>query len=182
MGAMICCMTTANRYKRLDRKFERKIVEIKRSSAGQRNLKSIDSVVMRFPQIREGLKTLKGIFEEYGKFPFSISIPPPFLWTIVQFWKKTNFYVTCYEDEDSSGSIDYNELKKCFEQLQVPLPEEEMKDLFHYCDIDGSKGIQFNEFIVLLCLIYLLEEHSSSDNVLDKRLGFIFSFLILKLC
>lgn len=62
------------------------------------------------------------------------------------------------------------------------LPEEEIKDLFRYCDIDRSKGIQFNEFIVLLCLIYLLEEHSSSDNVLGKRLGFIFTFLILKLC
>lgn len=182
MGAMICCMTTANKYKKLDGKLERKIVEINRSSAGQRNFKSIDSVVLRFPQIREGLKTLKVIFEEYGKFPFSISIPPPFLWTIVQFWKKTNFYVTCYEDEDSNGSIDYNELKKCFEQLQVHLPEEEIKDLFRYCDIDRSKGIQFNEFIVLLCLIYLLEEHSSSDNVLGKRLGFIFTFLILKLC
>lgn len=70
MGAMICCMTTANKYKKLDGKLERKIVEINRSSAGQRNFKSIDSVVLRFPQIREGLKTLKVIFEEYGKFHF----------------------------------------------------------------------------------------------------------------
>ncbi|KAI9114974.1 hypothetical protein K1719_013987 [Acacia pycnantha] len=139
-------MTTANKYKKLDRKLERKIVEINRSSAGQRNFKSIDSVVMRFPQIREGLKSLKGIFEEY--------------------------------DEDSNGSIDYNELKKCFEQLQVHLPEEEIKDLFHYCDIDGSKGIQFNEFIGLLCLIYLLEEHSSSDNVELTQLGKSFNTIV----
>ncbi|KAK4266529.1 hypothetical protein QN277_027431 [Acacia crassicarpa] len=148
MGAMICCMTTANKYKKLDRKLESKIVEINRSSTGQRSLKSIDSVVMRFPQIREGLKTLKGIFEEF--------------------------------DEDSNGSIDYNELKKCFEQLQVHLPEEEIKDLFHYCDIDRSKGIQFNEFIVLLCLIYLLEEHSSSDSdhVELTQLGKIFNTIV----
>ncbi|XP_054806053.1 probable calcium-binding protein CML22 [Prosopis cineraria] len=147
MGAMICCMTKANKYKKLDRKLERKIVEINRSSsAGQRNFKSIDTVVMRFPQIKEGLKTLKGIFVEY--------------------------------DEDSNGSIDYNELKKCFEQLQVHLPEEEIKDLFHYCDIDGSKGIQFNEFIVLLCLIYLLEEHSPSDNVELTQLGKIFNTIV----
>ncbi|QCE11172.1 probable calcium-binding protein CML22 [Vigna unguiculata] len=67
-------------------------------------------------------------------------------------------------DEDSNGSIEPNELKKFLEHLELHLKEQEIENLFEYCDIDGSKGIQFNEFIVLLCLIHLLAEPSSSVN------------------
>lgn len=67
-------------------------------------------------------------------------------------------------DEDSNGSIEPNELKKFLEHLELHLTEQEIENLFQYCDIDGSKGIQFNEFIVLLCLIHLLAEPSSTDN------------------
>ncbi|KAL3007364.1 hypothetical protein AAZX31_08G329600 [Glycine max] len=66
-------------------------------------------------------------------------------------------------DEDSNGSIEPNELKKFLEHLELHLKEQEIEHLFQYCDLDGSKGIQFNEFIVLLCLIHLLAEPSSSD-------------------
>lgn len=74
-------------------------------------------------------------------------------------------------DEDSNGTIDYEELKKCLQKLQLHLLEEEIKDLFHSCDMDESKGIQFNEFIVLLCLIYLLKEPSSSNTVITIKLN-----------
>lgn len=64
------------------------------------------------------------------------------------------------------------ELKKSLQQLQLQLSEEEIDDLFHSCDIDGSEGIQFNEFIVLLCLIYLLKDQPLSSNiVLTVKLG-----------
>lgn len=64
------------------------------------------------------------------------------------------------------------ELKKSLQQLQLQLSEEEIDDLFHSCDIDGSEGIQFNEFIVLLCLIYLLKDQPlSSKIVLTVKLG-----------
>lgn len=69
-------------------------------------------------------------------------------------------------DEDSNGTIDLEELKKCLQKLELHLTAEEIEDLFHSCDMDGSEGIQFNEFIVLLCLIYLLKEPSSSHNVI----------------
>lgn len=75
-----------------------------------------------------------------------------------------------YTDEDSNGAIDREELKKCLQELQLHLTEEEIEDLFHSCDIDGSNGIQLNEFIVLLCLIYLLKRPSSSDTVLTPTL------------
>lgn len=56
------------------------------------------------------------------------------------------------------------ELKKCLEELKLSLSEEEVKSLYGWCDVDGSKGIQFNEFIVLLCLIYLLSKPSSDES------------------
>ncbi|XP_022761908.1 probable calcium-binding protein CML22 isoform X2 [Durio zibethinus] len=108
------------------------MIEMKRSASGQSNFKSIDSIIMRFPQFRDGLRNLRGVFEQY--------------------------------DEDSNGTIDREELSKCLEKLQLCLTKEEVEDLFHSCDIDGSEGIQFNEFIVLLCLIYLLMKPSFSPD------------------
>ncbi|KAF9606791.1 hypothetical protein IFM89_028167 [Coptis chinensis] len=67
-------------------------------------------------------------------------------------------------DEDSNGTIDREELKKCLITLQLHLTENEIEDLFQSCDVNGNKGIQFNEFIVLLCLIYLLMEPSASHT------------------
>lgn len=119
-----------DKYKRLDEKLERKMIEARRTLSGRTNFKSIDSIIMRFPQFREALKNLRCVFEQY--------------------------------DEDSNGAIDRDELKRCLEKLQLQLPEEEVEDLFHSCDIDRSEGIQFNEFIVLLCLIYLLMKPATS--------------------
>ncbi|XP_014523095.1 probable calcium-binding protein CML22 [Vigna radiata var. radiata] len=84
-------------------------------------------------------------------------------------------------DEDSNGSIEPNELKKFLEHLQLHLKEQEIENLFEYCDLDGSKGIQFNEFIVLLCLIHLLAEPSSSVNSSKaglEQVGEIFNTIV----
>ncbi|CAK7328458.1 unnamed protein product [Dovyalis caffra] len=129
-GWLFCHCGSPNKYKRLDAKLEKKMIELKRSSSGKTNFKSMNSIILRFPQLKEELKRMRGVFEQY--------------------------------DEDANGSIDIDELKKCLQKLQLNLKEEEVEDLFHSCDIDQSEGIQFNEFIVLLCLIYLLVEHSSS--------------------
>lgn len=59
-------------------------------------------------------------------------------------------------DEDSNGSIDQEELRKCFRKLEISFTEEEIDDLFEACDINEDKVMGFNEFIVLLCLVYLL--------------------------
>ncbi|KAI3971391.1 hypothetical protein MKW92_043753 [Papaver armeniacum] len=60
------------------------------------------------------------------------------------------------------GTIDHEELKKCLNKLQLHLTEREIEDLFQACDVDGIEGIQLNEFVVLLCLLYLPKD--SSDN------------------
>ncbi|QHO47450.1 hypothetical protein HN51_016835 [Arachis hypogaea] len=132
MGAICCCGRKPSKGNSLDRKLERKIIEMRKNKFGKSKLKSIDSVVMLFPMFREKLKTLRGMFEQY--------------------------------DEDSNGYIDPNELKRFLEHQQFHLQEEEFETLFRYCDIDGSKGIQFNEFIVLVCLIHLLQEQPSFDS------------------
>ncbi|PKA51223.1 putative calcium-binding protein CML21 [Apostasia shenzhenica] len=61
-------------------------------------------------------------------------------------------------DEDSNGAIDLEELKHCFDKLQVDFTDEEIGEIFKACDMDENMGIKFNEFIVLICLVYLLKE------------------------
>ncbi|CAG7887726.1 unnamed protein product, partial [Brassica rapa] len=65
-------------------------------------------------------------------------------------------------DEDSNGSIDHTELKNCFRKLEISFEEDEINDLFEACDINEDMGITFTEFIVLLCLVYLLKDDSST--------------------
>lgn len=129
VGSMLCRCSSPNKYKRLDAKLERKLVEAKKGSSGHHNFKSINSIILKFPQFKDGLKSIRAVFEQY--------------------------------DEDSNGTIDREELKKCLQKLQLHLTEEEVENLFHSCDINGSEGIQLNEFIVLLCLVYVLKEPSS---------------------
>lgn len=65
-------------------------------------------------------------------------------------------------DEDSNGSIDHTELKNCIRKLEISFEEDEINDLFNACDINEDMGITFTEFIVLLCLVYLLKDDSST--------------------
>ncbi|CAF1964382.1 unnamed protein product [Brassica napus] len=137
IGSMLCCCVNSEsnkKYAELDAKLERKMVERRRYYPGHRSLKSMDSIIMMFPKLREGLRNIRNVFESY--------------------------------DQDRNGTIDMEELKKCLEELKLmSLSEEEVKGLYGWCDVDGSKGIQFNEFIVLLCLIYLLAKPSAESNV-----------------
>ncbi|PKA52802.1 putative calcium-binding protein CML21 [Apostasia shenzhenica] len=61
-------------------------------------------------------------------------------------------------DQDSSGAIDPQELMHCFRKLEIRFSDEEINDLFKACDINEDMGMRFNEFIVLLCLVYLLQD------------------------
>ncbi|KAL5200125.1 hypothetical protein ABZP36_021328 [Zizania latifolia] len=74
-------------------------------------------------------------------------------------------------DEDSNGEIDKQELKHCFQKLEIAFNEEEINDLFEACDINEDMGMKFNEFIVFLCLIYLLNEPAVSEAKIKMGLG-----------
>lgn len=63
---ILCCHTLPNNYKRLDATLEKKMMEIKRNPSRNINFRSIDSIIMKFPQFREGLKEIREIFEQYG--------------------------------------------------------------------------------------------------------------------
>lgn len=92
------------------------------------------------------------------------------------------FYLVFGADEDSNGSIDDSELKNCFRKLEISFEEEEIKDLFEACDINEDMGITFTEFIVLLCLVYLLKDDSSTlQKVSGKIRSSIFSTSMLGL-
>lgn len=71
-------------------------------------------------------------------------------------------------DEDSNGAIDPEELKKCFHKLEITFSEDEINDLFEACDINEDMGMKFNEFIVLLCLVYLLKEDPAALHAVSE--------------
>lgn len=73
-------------------------------------------------------------------------------------------------DEDKNGSIDPDELKHCFCELKINFSDEEINDLFNACDISDDRMMKFNEFIVLLCLVYLLKDDPSSLQA-KSRMG-----------
>lgn len=70
-------------------------------------------------------------------------------------------------DEDGSGAIDPEELRRCFHKLEVNFTDEEINDLFEACDINDDMGISFNEFIVLLCLVYLLKKDPAASQAVS---------------
>eukprot|EP01018_Ginkgo_biloba_P015875 Gb_04277 [translate_table: standard] len=72
-------------------------------------------------------------------------------------------------DVDRNGTIDLEELKLCFQELQVSFTDEEIKELHRESDMDESKGIDFKEFIVLLALVYLLGDRA--DPTTNSRIG-----------
>ncbi|KAK9691521.1 hypothetical protein RND81_09G202000 [Saponaria officinalis] len=73
-------------------------------------------------------------------------------------------------DEDKNGVIDRNELNRCFHKLEVTFTDEEINDLFSACGINEDTGMKFNEFIVLLCVLYLLHEDQTA-SVVKSRMG-----------
>ncbi|CAI9088122.1 OLC1v1022368C1 [Oldenlandia corymbosa var. corymbosa] len=73
-------------------------------------------------------------------------------------------------DTDGNGAIDQQELNHCFRKLEIGFTEEETNDLFEACDINDDRGMKFNEFIVLLCLVYLLKDDPAAQHA-KSRIG-----------
>ncbi|KAL8262869.1 hypothetical protein R6Q59_024218 [Mikania micrantha] len=131
-GVLSCCKST-NKYEKLDSELEKKMMEAKQRSTQSTKIKSMNSIILRFPQFREGLEEIRGIFHQF--------------------------------DVDSNGILDRGELIKCLQKLQFDCTEEEINDLFDSCDLGRNKGIKFNEFVVVLCLIYLVAGTLSSNHM-----------------
>ncbi|MFS7907797.1 putative EF-hand domain-containing protein [Helianthus anomalus] len=133
-GGILRCCNSTNKYERLDSELERKMMEAKQRSTQRDNkIKSMNSIILRFPQFREGLEEIRGVFRQF--------------------------------DVDSNGIVDREELTKCLQKLQFDYTEQEINDLFESCDLGRNKGMKFNEFVVVLCLIYLLGGTLSSNHM-----------------
>lgn len=97
-----------------------------RARSRQRAFRSVNSITMRLPRFKDGLRDVRDAFDGF--------------------------------DEDSDGAIDAEELRSCLDKLlQARMSPEEADGVRRYCDVDRRRsGIQFPEFVVLLCLLYLL--------------------------
>jgi calcium-binding protein CML len=83
-------------------------------------------------------------------------------------------------DEDSNGTIDSEELRSCLDKLRVQMSEAEADHVHRYCDVDRRRnGIQFPEFVVLLCLMYLLFGPDVTRRVLTTTYSLLCSLLTL---
>lgn len=65
---MLLCCGSSNKYEKLDAKLERKMMEFKRNTSGRNNFRSFDGIILRFPQFRQGLKNIRGVFAQFGEF------------------------------------------------------------------------------------------------------------------
>ncbi|XP_035820690.1 probable calcium-binding protein CML22 isoform X3 [Zea mays] len=126
MGMVASMCTEPIKRHRVERDLDGKVADAlrERTRSRQRTFRSVNSITMRLPRFKEGLRDVKNIFDQY--------------------------------DEDSDGTIDSEELQSFGSRVRVHMSEEEMSNLHRYCDIDSRKGVQFQEFVVLLCLAYLL--------------------------
>ncbi|KAG7990997.1 hypothetical protein I3843_02G053600 [Carya illinoinensis] len=130
--SMLYRCSSPNKYKRLDAKLERKMVEAKKGFSGYHKFKSINSIIMKFPQLRDSLKNIRAVFEQY--------------------------------DEDSNGTIDQEELKKCLQKLQLHLTEETSRlgspqleatfdtviEVFLFLDKNGNGKLNKNDMVKAL--------------------------------
>ncbi|KAJ0093152.1 hypothetical protein Patl1_25987 [Pistacia atlantica] len=66
---MLCCCCSESKYSKLDAQLEKKMSEEKviRSSSGQISFNSSESIYSWFPKFKEGLKKIKGVFEQYDE-------------------------------------------------------------------------------------------------------------------
>ncbi|KAM0898436.1 hypothetical protein ACQ4PT_021942 [Festuca glaucescens] len=151
MGGAASRFAAPMKQRRVERDLDNKVVEALRERARTRKktFKSVNSITMRLPRFKDGLRDIRDVFDHY--------------------------------DGDSNGSIDNEELRRCLRQLQVQMSEKEVDDVHHYCNIDNREGIQFQEFVVLLCLMYLLFGPNVTRQVSEfesAKLNYVFDELI----
>ncbi|TVU17854.1 hypothetical protein EJB05_33914, partial [Eragrostis curvula] len=151
MGAAASICVEPMKRRRAEKDLDEKVAAALRERARSRarTFRSVNSITMRLPRFKEGLRDIKDVFDHY--------------------------------DEDSNGTIDNEELRGCLSKLQVQMSEKESDDVHRYCDVDRRNGIQFQEFVVLLCLMYLLFGPDVTRRVSEfesAKLNYVFDELI----
>lgn len=74
-------------------------------------------------------------------------------------------------DRDHSLTIDIKELENCFRDLDVLSSPAELREYFTEADVDHNQTIDFMEFILALCLVYLTKPAEEGAAELSPRIG-----------
>ncbi|XP_064970224.1 probable calcium-binding protein CML22 isoform X1 [Musa acuminata AAA Group] len=158
VGDAFAKLSSSIKHRKDHQNLKRRLLEAmkQRGYSNQNTFRSINSIIMWFPHFKEGLQNIKNIFEKYVS-QFDADLVRAVI-------KRTKCVLAHIPDEDSNGTMDHEELKKCLRMLQIQLSEKDIDRLYHYCDMDENKGIQYHEFIVLLCFAYLLAGPDSATN------------------
>lgn len=151
MGGAASRLAAPIKHRRVEKELDNKVAEAlrERAKARTKTFRSVNSITMRLPRFKDGLKDIRDVFDHY--------------------------------DADSNGTIDNEELRSCLSKLEVQMSEKEADDVHRYCDVDSRKGIQFQEFVVLICLMYLLFGPNVTRRVSEfesAKLNYIFDELI----
>ncbi|WVZ96252.1 hypothetical protein U9M48_041916 [Paspalum notatum var. saurae] len=153
MGTVASMCREPMRRRRVEKDLDGKVAAAlrERARSRQRAFRSVNSITMRLPRFKDGLRDVKDVFDGF--------------------------------DEDSDGTIDAEELRRCLGKLEVRVSssEQDAGDLHRYCDLDRRSGIQFQEFVVLLCLMYLLFGPDVTRRVSEfesAKLNYVFDELI----
>ena len=67
-------------------------------------------------------------------------------------------------DKDNSGSIDFDELKECFEKCNIEFTSESLEKMIKSADDDGNGVIDFEEFCQLIVKLYFQKQKYKSKN------------------
>ena len=68
-------------------------------------------------------------------------------------------------DKGKSGVITPDEFLLFCQELKVPLSKETSQKLFDMTDFNKDKEMEFQEFVVVCALVYLLEENTKSNTL-----------------
>ena len=68
-------------------------------------------------------------------------------------------------DREKKGSITPEEFLACCEGLQIRISKDTTKKLFEMSDFNHDKTIDFQEFVVVCALVYLLEENNKGSTL-----------------
>ncbi|KAL6553345.1 hypothetical protein OROGR_007187 [Orobanche gracilis] len=138
-------------------KLEDEIIEaVKRRESRGCSIKSFNSIILKFPRIDESFRKCKSTFEEFDVYAFMVAnglrLESRILIKLSRI-RSRSWWLKTLTTADTSNF-----------ELELNFTDEEIDDLFAACDINEDMRMKFNEFIVLLCLVYLLKEDQTNQH------------------
>jgi len=104
---------------------------------------------------------------------------PSFVRIQLQFPKANRAFQTIKKvfhdlDIDNDNTLSFPEINEAVKSLGGTMTEEEKKALFETADADGSKGLDFKEFVVFLCIFSLVGKMDAKTEKDDCNINIAF--------